>query len=175
MSNDKSQKTEHTGEMKTVSERKLLANRSNAQKSTGPRTPAGKRASSFNSTTHGLLARLAPAPEDESLNELRESLRAKYGRGEVRIELLIDSVVSQYWRQRRVVKYEEQCLEHGVNAFHHGGPLLNIDRYSTASRRALLQVLELLENSSLPEDETAMVAADDETNGEVSDTLEPPG
>src|SRR5687768_9924012 len=42
----------------TVSERKLAANRANAQKSTGPRTEAGKRNASLNALTHGLRARL---------------------------------------------------------------------------------------------------------------------
>ncbi len=36
-----------------VSERKLIANRLNAKKSTGPKTPLGKLRSSRNSMTHG--------------------------------------------------------------------------------------------------------------------------
>ena len=39
-----------------VSEAKLEANRRNAQKSTGPRTEAGKKRSSLNAVTHGLRA-----------------------------------------------------------------------------------------------------------------------
>jgi hypothetical protein len=42
-------------ELSDLSEAKLAANRANAQKSTGPRTPEGKAASSKNSRLHGLF------------------------------------------------------------------------------------------------------------------------
>jgi hypothetical protein len=40
-----------------ISERKLIALRKNAQKSTGPRTPFGKFRSSRNALKHGLYAK----------------------------------------------------------------------------------------------------------------------
>ncbi len=39
-----------------VSEKKLIANRRNAQKSTGPKTPYGKLRSSRNAVKHGLYS-----------------------------------------------------------------------------------------------------------------------
>ena len=39
-----------------TSDRKIAANRANAAKSTGPKTPRGKRNSSRNGIRHGLLA-----------------------------------------------------------------------------------------------------------------------
>jgi hypothetical protein len=48
-----------------VSERRLAANRANAQKSTGPRTPEGKRRSALNATRHGILSQVLHLPEEE--------------------------------------------------------------------------------------------------------------
>jgi hypothetical protein len=51
----------------TINHRRSLANRCNALKSTGPRSAAGKRASSQNSRKHGLNS----APDFESSSEYR--------------------------------------------------------------------------------------------------------
>jgi hypothetical protein len=50
---------------RAVSERRLAANRANAQKSTGPRTPEGKRRSALNATRHGILSQVLHLPEEE--------------------------------------------------------------------------------------------------------------
>jgi hypothetical protein len=48
-----------------VSEARLRANRENAKKSTGPRTPEGKERSSLNATRHGILAQVILLPEED--------------------------------------------------------------------------------------------------------------
>src|SRR5947209_1264628 len=45
-----------------VSRRKLAANRQNSGRSTGPRTPEGKRRVRFNALRHGLLAKEVIVP-----------------------------------------------------------------------------------------------------------------
>ena len=87
------------------SERKLAANRLNAQKSTGPRTPAGKAESSRNATTHGLTARRAPIMRGEDPAEfeafaqaLRDDLRPR-GAAE---RVLVDRIIELSWKLRRV-------------------------------------------------------------------------
>jgi hypothetical protein len=49
-----------------VSDAKIHANRINAQKSTGPKTPEGKRAACMGRTTHGLTARTAVLPGESA-------------------------------------------------------------------------------------------------------------
>jgi hypothetical protein len=46
--------------MVTVSERRLEANRRNAARSPGPRTPEGKAVVALNAMKHGLLSREVP-------------------------------------------------------------------------------------------------------------------
>ena len=43
-----------------VSQRKLEANRRNAQKSTGPKSAAGKKKVSHNALKHGLMSQAVP-------------------------------------------------------------------------------------------------------------------
>src|SRR5208283_305047 len=49
----------HSTSNPQVSERKADANRANAQRSTGPRTPEGKASASLNALRHGILAKAA--------------------------------------------------------------------------------------------------------------------
>jgi hypothetical protein len=94
----------------SISEKQLAANRQNALKSTGPKTPEGKAASRLNALKHGLLARETvinrddhheDAAEFESLSDqLREDL-APVGYLE---ELLVEQITIAYWRLRRAVR-----------------------------------------------------------------------
>ena len=145
----KQNRNNSTLEQNKLSEKKLLANRQNAKKSTGPRSLQGKRASSFNATKHGMLAK--PSMNDSNgrpdadLHRLMQSLREKYGSGDVFVEILLDAVVADFWRLKRAIESEAECLSKGVNAFWAQGPLPLVHRYSTSSRRGLLAGLEQLE------------------------------
>jgi len=57
-----------------TSARKAEANRQNALKSTGPKTPAGKAAVRLSALRHGLLSEeiLLPGEDEEALRELEE-------------------------------------------------------------------------------------------------------
>jgi hypothetical protein len=61
--------------MKTVSEKQLAANRANAARSTGPRTPEGKARAALNSRKHSLTAAAVTMLRLEDQGEL-ENLRA---------------------------------------------------------------------------------------------------
>lgn len=96
---------------KQMSEKQRIANRNNARKSTGPRTPEGKAAIAQNHVTHGLCARSlilrddpAESPEQFAalVAGLREHLRP-VGRLE---ELVIDRIAACHWRLRRAYRFE---------------------------------------------------------------------
>ena len=122
----------------TVSERKRKANQRNSQKSTGPKDTWHTR---FNPLKHGLLAkRLIFSKDrqlvDEGLQRLFEDLHDKYGHGDVLIDVLVESVVTEYWRVAQGLKIE---IDNVVKAssFDPRGGMGNVLRYGTASRRAL--------------------------------------
>jgi hypothetical protein len=91
-----------------TSEKKAEANRRNALKSTGPKTPEGKAAVRLNALRHGLRSEeiLLPGEDEQALRELDEYLRAELQPvGELE-NLLIDRVVAAYWRLRRLGRVE---------------------------------------------------------------------
>src|SRR5215212_5704888 len=91
-----------------TSEKKAEANRRNALKSTGPKTPEGKAAVRLNALKHGLLSQeiLLPGEDEEALRELGESLRAELQPvGELE-SLLVDRIIASYWRLRRLGRVE---------------------------------------------------------------------
>ena len=84
------------------------ANRHNAQRSTGPRTRAGKAIASGNALRHGLLAKdVILADEDRQLfKERRDAMRADLDpRGELE-EILVERIVVCAWRLRRLERIE---------------------------------------------------------------------
>lgn len=99
-----------------TSDKQTQANRRNAQKSTGPKTPEGKAAVRQNARTHGLRSQevLAPGENEEDLKELDENLRADLQPvGELE-NLLVDRIVEYYWRLRRLTQ-----VEAGIFAWEH--------------------------------------------------------
>ncbi len=91
-----------------TSDRQIKANRQNARKSTGPKTPEGKDAVRLNALRHGLLSQeiLLPGEDEEALRELGHNLRAELQPvGELE-NLLVDRIIASYWRLRRLGRVE---------------------------------------------------------------------
>ncbi len=104
-----------------TSEKQIRANRRNALKSTGPKTPEGKATVRLNARTHGLRSQeiLFPGEDEDALKGLNENLRAELQPvGELE-NLLLDGIVAAHWRLRRLRR-----VEAGIFAWEHYGELL---------------------------------------------------
>src|ERR1017187_7079175 len=98
-------------QLATVSQRKLKANRENARKSTGPKTPSGKASSRRNAIRHGLFVRHITDFKalDENPQEYEDLLNGLWGqhqpvgKGE---EVEVERIALCYWRQKRAWRHE---------------------------------------------------------------------
>lgn len=97
---------------KAISSKQLAANRNNALKSTGPKTPEGKAASKMNALKHGICSREVLV-HGVNITESRRELESLYERfwedlnpvGPME-EVLVDEIVTAYWRKLRALKAE---------------------------------------------------------------------
>jgi hypothetical protein len=97
---------------KTMSLKQLAANRRNAQKSTGPKTPNGRAVSKMNALKHGILSKEAVV-HGRCVKESDREFAALHQRfwdelqpaGPVE-EMLVDQIVTAHWRLRRAMKAE---------------------------------------------------------------------
>src|SRR5438034_2462146 len=96
-----------------ISQKKLEANRRNAQKSTGPKTAEGKARSSQNGLTHGLTSRkcpILPGENEEQYRELQDALtRDLKPRGAMQREL-VEDLVQTRWKIRRIPAIEAELM-----------------------------------------------------------------
>lgn len=102
---------------KQMSQARLAANRANALKSTGPKTPEGKAASSQNATTHGLTSkRLASSAilEGESQEEfdaLLTDYTSRFRPADPLETRMVLNIAQLDWQIRRYRRIEESLLE----------------------------------------------------------------
>jgi hypothetical protein len=89
--------------------RQTLANRANAQKSTGPKTPEGKLASSQNAVKHGLLARSVVLEGEviERFTALLEKHTALYQPANCIEQALVENLTVARWHQLRLLGMEQ--------------------------------------------------------------------
>ena len=149
-----------------ATEKQIEANRKNAQKSTGPKTPEGKARSRVNAMKHGLLAERVITPEDVSDEGFSDFFLMYYelfeqydpeGRIE---EELVERIISLLWRLKRTLKIEQQILLDGIfkssnpqtrlgEAFlrdaNAGNGLAKLSRYEVMLERSLFRATSELE------------------------------
>jgi hypothetical protein len=90
------------------SQAQIDANRLNAQKSTGPRTPEGRAAVRLNGVTHGLTAAtlVLKGESEDDFKALFESLEAEHQPTTPTEEILVADLAMATWRRRRLYNME---------------------------------------------------------------------
>jgi hypothetical protein len=92
---------------------RLAANCENAQKSTGPRTRAGKARAAQNATRHGLLSRrvlLLPGEDVQEWQAFRQRWIEDYAPAGALEQLLLERATEMAWRLRRAAVAEAGVL-----------------------------------------------------------------
>ena len=99
--------------------KQIAASRANAQKSTGPRTPEVKAASRYNALKHGIYAEQQVMFDEtaEDLAELDAELRDQYAPANPTERHLVDTLVHNEWRLRRMRRVEAVLWEHAAEAY----------------------------------------------------------
>ncbi len=97
----------------------ILANRENAQHSTGPRTGEGKSRTRLNGIRHGLTGQTILLPEEDReaynrhCHNFLEDLNPK---GAVETQIA-QSMADDYWRLNRIKAIEDNILALGIEAY----------------------------------------------------------
>jgi hypothetical protein len=102
---------EHVAERNAeIAEAQRVINRRNAMKSTGPRTPEGKAASSQNRLAHGLCssALLLPGELESDFDLLRQEVLEAYQPATAEERILTDQLVEATWRLNRARRIENR-------------------------------------------------------------------
>ncbi len=126
-----------------MSDRWLAANKENAKKSTGPKTPEGMARSAQNALKHGILAEevvVSSGDGSESAAEfekLLESLHAQFQPQDAVEHLLVDRVAACYWRLRRAQRFEVGAVREGLDNCKTppDGPGPNLREYDASIRK----------------------------------------
>ena len=132
---------------KTMSQQKIEANRQNALKSTGPKTPIGKAYSRRNSLKHGLLAKTlftdfpVQKEEPDEFVELAEQLHHLYkpvGKAE---ELEVERITFCWWRFKRAARYENAEIHFELGSVAIRGHVSSVREIMNPTHRALTSLL----------------------------------
>jgi hypothetical protein len=94
---------------KPASEKKLQANRENARKSTGPKTPAGKAVVGRNALKHGVRSGRLSVLSDESVERFNAMLLNIMKTGaptSIEERALLEEIAGLWWKLRRLVQQE---------------------------------------------------------------------
>ena len=108
-------------------EAQKLANRRNAQKSTGPRTSEGRAAVSQNAVKHGLLTRqdVITSESQADFDLYRQRMLAELAPASPMESMLAERIVALSWRLKRAGRIQNQTID-ALNAKNTSSPLAKL-------------------------------------------------
>jgi hypothetical protein len=104
----------------------ILANRENAQLSTGPRTPEGKSRTRLNGLRHGLTGQTVFLPEEDRAvydKHCSDFLTELKPEGPIETQVA-QSIADDYWRLNRIKAIEDNIFALGIEAGAENDPAL---------------------------------------------------
>ncbi len=152
-----------------TTEAQLLANRRNAQKSTGPRTDEGKAAVSQNALRHGLTASrdIISSESQDQFDLYRDQLLAELNPAGPVESMLAERIVALSWRLKRIGRIQNQAFD-ALNADNTASPLAKLTQSLFSKGLGRPQ-----DGPSVPDDTLALgrMAVKDFSNARVLERL----
>jgi hypothetical protein len=110
-----------------ATEAQILANRRNAQESTGPRSPEGKNVVSQNGVKHGLTARqdVISSENQAEFDLYRDRMLAELAPDSPMESMLAERIVSLSWRLKRAGRIQNETID-ALNADRTSSPLAKL-------------------------------------------------
>ena len=119
-----------------ATQKQLDANRRNAQKSTGPKTPEGKARASLNAWRHGLTGQVATLPEEDrdAFQKFTRDIRLAYHPEGPLETQIAQAIAEDEWRLSRA-----RAIENNVLALGHSTPDADVIAENTQIHAAFTQ------------------------------------
>jgi len=119
-------------------------NRRNAQRSTGPRSPEGKAASSRNRFTHGFCGQftLLPHEDQRAFKTLLSNLRVEHQPISPTEHMLVDRLAQHHWLAQRAIHLQSLAFSDDRPLAEQEKSLALFLRYQVANERAFSKCLK---------------------------------
>jgi len=130
---------------------RILANRRNARKSTGPRTPEGKAVVARNPVKHGLLARqdVISSESQAEFDLYRALILAELAPATPMESMLAERIVTLSWRLRRTTRIHNETID-ALIAKNTDSPLTKLAQSLFPRTRDPAQPAETAQSADLP-------------------------
>jgi hypothetical protein len=132
--------------MRFTTAAQFTANQSNAQRSTGPRTPEGKAISALNNFRHGFSGAFTVLPweSQEEFDMLLGALRAEHWPSGLTETILVDKMAQALWLTKRAVVLQHITFNHQMPGCDDQKQLALYLRYETTHDRIFHKCLNQL-------------------------------